>query len=165
MSASNDLQRRVFAAARENGTSSVLFRHAIGRQLGLNVTDAECLSLLSMTGTSTPTELARYTGLTSGAATTMLDRLERAGFVTRRPNPSDRRGVLVEITSKWGETAGPFVAGVQQAHAELIARYSDAELETIADFLTRFTENVKAQTAVIEGMQSPRARERRRQDA
>ena len=165
MSESKDLQRQVLAAARDNGMSSVLFRHAIGRQLGLNVTDAECLSLLSMTGTSTPTELARYTGLTSGAATTMLDRLERAGFITRRPNPSDRRGVLVDITSKWGETAGPLVAGVQQAHADLIARYSDTELETIADFLTRFTDNVKAATAVIEGMRPPRAREHRRQDA
>ena len=52
-----------------------------------------------------------------------------------------------------------------QAHADLIARYSDTELETIADFLTRFTDNVKAQTAVIEGVRAPRAREHRRQDA
>jgi DNA-binding MarR family transcriptional regulator len=111
-----------------------------------------------MTGTSTPTELARYTGLTSGAATTMLDRLERGGFITRRPNPSDRRGVLVEITSKWGETAGPLVAGVQQAHAELIARYTAAELETIADFLNRFTDNVRAQTTIIERMPSVASR-------
>jgi DNA-binding MarR family transcriptional regulator len=150
MDAKNELRQAVLIAARDNGMSSVLFRHAIGRKLGLNVTDSECLSLLSMRGTSTPTELARYTGLTTGSATAMLDRLERAGFITRRPNPADRRGVLVDITDKWGETAGPLVAGVQRAHAELIARYSDAELETIADFLTRFTDNVREQTAVVE---------------
>ena len=151
MDAKNELRQAVLIATRENGMSSVLFRHAIGRKLGLNVTDSECLSLLSMRGTSTPTELARYTGLTTGSATAMLDRLEHAGFITRRPNPSDRRGVLVDITDKWGATAGPLVAGVQRAHAELLARYSDAELETIADFLTRFTDNVKQQTATVEG--------------
>jgi DNA-binding MarR family transcriptional regulator len=151
MDAKNELERQVLAAARENGMSSVLFRRAIGRRLGLNVTDYECLSLLAMRGTSTPTELARYTGLTSGSATAMLDRLERAGFITRRPNPSDRRGVLVDITAKWGATAGPLVAGVQQAHTELLTRYTETELEAIADFLTRFTDNVKAQTALVEG--------------
>jgi DNA-binding MarR family transcriptional regulator len=161
MEAKKDLQQQVLSAARENGMSSVLFRHAVGRKLGLNVTDSECLSLLSMRGTSTPTELARYTGLTTGSATAMLDRLENAGFITRRPNPSDRRGVLVDITDKWGATAGPLVAGVQRAHGELIARYSDAELETIADFLKRFTDNVRAQTAAVEGSAPLGSRSRR----
>jgi DNA-binding MarR family transcriptional regulator len=146
-----DLQKQVFVAARENGVSSVLFRNAIGRKLGLNVTDSECLSLLAIRGgTSTPTELARYTGLTTGSTTAMLDRLAKVGFIRRKPNPKDRRGVLVEITKKWGQTAGPFVAGVQRAHDELIASYSDEELETIADFLTRFTKNVQDQTATLE---------------
>jgi DNA-binding MarR family transcriptional regulator len=150
-----DLERQVFVAARENGVSAVLFRNALGRKLGLNVTDSECLSLLSIRGTSTPTELARYTGLTTGATTAMLDRLEKAGFVRRRPNPKDRRGVLVEITEKWSRTAGPFVTGVQRAHHELIAGYSAEELQTIADFLTRFTQNVREQTEVLERSLSP----------
>ena len=145
-----DLEKKVFAAARDNGISAVVFRNAVARRLGLNITDGECLSLLSIKGISTPTELARYTGLTSGSATTMLDRLERAQFIRRKPNPEDRRGVLIEITKKWSETAGPLVRGVQQAHLELIASYSDEELETIADFLTRFTNNVTEQTKRIE---------------
>jgi DNA-binding MarR family transcriptional regulator len=80
----------------------------------------------------------------------MLDRLERAQFIRRKTNPDDRRGVLIEITKKWIETAGPLVRGVQQAHAELIASYSDEELEIIADFLTRFTNNVTEHTKMIE---------------
>ncbi|HSD56515.1 MAG TPA: MarR family transcriptional regulator [Candidatus Saccharimonadales bacterium] len=150
MESKKDLEKQVMMAAADNGISSVLFRNAIGRKLGLNVTDSECLSLLAIKGTSTPTELARYTGLTTGSTTTMLDRLERANFIKRKPNPNDRRGVLVEISKQWQEKAGPLVAGVQKTHGELLSTYSTAELEIIADFLTRFTENVKVQTKHIE---------------
>jgi len=145
-----DLEKQVFTAARDNGISSVLFRNAVARKLGLNVTDWQCLSILSIKGVSTPTELARFTGLTSGSTTAMLDRLERAQFIRRKANPDDRRGVLIEITKKWRETADPLVRGVQQAHIELIASYSDKELETIADFLTRFTSNVMEHTKRFE---------------
>lgn len=137
-------------AARDQGISSVLFRNAIGRKLGLSVTDNECLSFLTMKGVATPTELSGYTGLTTGSTTAMLDRLEKAGFISRKPNPNDRRGVLVEVNKLWGETAGPLVAGIQQAHRELLATYSESELETIVDFLTRFTNNVKAHTEAIQ---------------
>jgi DNA-binding MarR family transcriptional regulator len=145
-----ELEKAVFIAAQGQGISSVLFRNAVGRKLGLNVTDSECLSLLAITGISTPTELARYTGLTTGSTTAMLDRLEKAHFIRRKPNPNDRRGVLIEIHHHWRETAGPLVAGVQKAHREMIASYSDQELATITDFLTRFTENVKNYTKLIE---------------
>ena len=145
-----DLEKQVFAAARDNGISSVLFRNAIARKLGLNIADYECLSLISIRGISTPTELAHYTGLTSGSMTAMLDRLESAQYIQRKANPDDRRGVLIEITQKWTETAEPLVRSVQQAHAELIASYTDSQLETIADFLRRFTNNVIENTKKIE---------------
>ncbi len=150
MSSRQDLEKQTMMAARDNGVSSVLFRNSIGRKLGLNVTDSECLSFLAIKGTATPTELSQYTGLTTGSTTAMLDRLEKAGFISRKPNPKDRRGVIVEIGKKWMELAGPLVAGVQQAHGELLNRYSDQELEVIADFLTRFTQNVQTQTTKIQ---------------
>jgi DNA-binding MarR family transcriptional regulator len=65
------------------------------------------------------------------------------------PNPKDRRGVLIEINKQYTETVGPFIADLQKAQNELIASYSDKELETIADFLTRFTNNVKERTNTI----------------
>lgn len=150
MEFTRDLEKQVFAAARDNGISSVLFRNAIARKLGLNITDWECLSLISIKGVAKPTELARYTGLTSGSMTAMLDRLEKAQFIRRKTNPEDRRSVLIEITPEWTETAAPLVRSVQQAHAELIAGYSDQELETIADFLMRFTGNVIENIKIIE---------------
>lgn len=150
MPSKEDLERQVLMSAAEYGINAVLFRNAIGRKLGLNITDSECLSVLGTKGISTPTELAHYTGLTTGSTTAMLDRLEKAGFITRRRNPQDRRGVLIEINRESAKTTGPMVAGVQKAHRELIASYSAAELEVIADFLTRFTENVKEHTRLIE---------------
>ena len=150
MISKKDLQKQVFIAAREQGISSVLFRNAIGKKLGLNIADWECLSLLTIKGISTPTELAHYTGLTTGSTTAMLDRLEKANFIRRKPNPNDRRGVLIEINKQSMEIVGPLVLGVQNTHKELIASYSDDELETIEDFLTRFTKNVIEYTKIIE---------------
>jgi DNA-binding MarR family transcriptional regulator len=149
MNSMQELEQQVFMAARDQGIASVLFRNAIARKLGLNATDSECLSFLGIKGMSTPTELGRYTGLTSGSTTAMLDRLEKAGYIRRGPNPNDRRGSLIEIDPRYGEVAMPLVAGVQKAHKELLASYTEEQLTIIADFLTRFTQNVEQQTDEI----------------
>jgi DNA-binding MarR family transcriptional regulator len=150
MDTKQELEMQVFMAARDQGISSVFFRNAIARRLGLNATDSECLSFLGVKGTSTPTELARYTGLTSGSTTAMLDRLEKMGFISRKANPHDRRGVLIEINPQYTEMAMPLVMGVQKAHKKLLASYSSEELKTIADFLVRFTKNVTDHTDKIQ---------------
>ncbi len=150
MHSREDLEKEVMVAARDQGIGSVLFRNALGRKLGVNVTDNECLSFLTIQGVATPSELAHYTGLTTGSTTAMLDRLEKAGFIMRKPNPKDRRGVLIEVNKKWMAAAGPLVAGIQSAHRELLGSYSDKELIVIADFLKRFTYNVHEHTKKIE---------------
>lgn len=140
MSEKQELEKQVITAAREYGISSVLFRNAIGSKLGLSVTDMECLGLLFFKLTCTPTGLSRYTGLTTGATTAMLDRLEKAQLIKRKPNPADRRGVLIEIDKRSIATVGPLFAGARQLQDELVASYSDKELQLIADFLQKFTE-------------------------
>jgi len=80
----------------------------------------------------------------------MLDRLEKAQLIKRRPNPKDRRGVLIEANERSAETVGPMVSGIQKVQSKLIASYSDRELETIADFLTRFAKNVEEYTKTID---------------
>lgn len=150
MNNTEQLQKKVMLAARDQGVGSVLFRNAIGRKLGLSVTDNECMSFLMIKGTATPSELSRYTGLTTGSTTAMLDRLEKTGYITRTPNPSDRRGTIVQANKKWMQAAAPLVSGVQEAHRALLDTYSDAELKVIADFLSRFTRNVLDQVAIIE---------------
>ena len=133
----NDLVKQVNMGAREYGISTVLFRHAVGEILGVNVTDMECLALIFFKGLATPSELARYTGLTSGATTAMLDRLEKAHLIERHPNPQDRRGTLILLTNERTEEVGAMFAAGREAIDRLTSSYSESELETIADYFKR----------------------------
>jgi DNA-binding MarR family transcriptional regulator len=148
----DNVQQQVIHATQEFGIASVLFRNAIGRQLGLNITDIGCLNYLFIKGTSTPTELAHYAGLTTGSATTMIDRLERLQLITRSANPTDRRSLIINIKDGVRERIGPMVSGTQKAQKELLSSYSDTELVAIADFLTRFTNNINESTNTLQNI-------------
>jgi DNA-binding MarR family transcriptional regulator len=146
----DEITYKVLMAARDTNINSVLFRNAMGRKLGLNITESECVTFLGIKGVSTPTEIAKYTGLTSGSTTTMLDRLEKKNIIKRKSNPDDRRGVIIELNEEYGKVAQPLVAGIQKAHRELIDRFSVKELETVINFLTGFTNNIIEHTKKIE---------------
>jgi len=135
-----DLEKQVIMAVREYGISTVLFRNAVGEKLGVNVTDMECLALLFFKGIATPTELSEYTGLSSGATTAMLDRLEKAKLIKRQPNPNDRRGTLIVVEKDSQKKVGPLFATTRIAQDELLASYSEKELEILLDFFEKFTE-------------------------
>lgn len=145
-----DLKTKVLIAARDYGINSILFRNALGRKLNLNVTESMCLSLLGIKSISSPKELADYIGLTTGATTTLLDRLEKKNFIKRRPNPKDRRGILIEFDDEYSKKAAKLVAGIGKANLDLVNSYSDKDLEIITDFLTRFTQNIVENTKKIE---------------
>lgn len=134
-----DLKQRALKAVREYGIHLTLFRNAMDERQGLNTTDSECLRLLFLKGIATPSELARHTGLTSGATTAMLDRLERAGFIERRPNPDDRRGTLIVPSISGAEKAASWFESARKAQDELISSYSEEELQIICDVFERFT--------------------------
>ena len=137
-SAETDLRRRALAAVRDYGIHLTLFRNAVSEWAGLNTTDMECLRLLFLKGTATPTELARQTGLTSGATTAMLDRLEKAGLLERHPNPDDRRGTLITPAKSAAARAASWFESARNAQDELLSSYSESELEIIADVFERF---------------------------
>ena len=124
-----DLVKQLNWGASEYGISTVLFRHAVGGILGVNLTDMECLALIFFKGLASPTELAQYTGLTSGATTAMLDRLEKAHLIERRPNPHDRRGILIVQTNERREEIGGMFIPLRQAIVKLTSSYSEAELD------------------------------------
>ncbi len=134
----SDLRRRALNAVRDYGVELAQFRSAMDEWVGLNATDMECLRRLFLEGVSTPSKLARYTGLTSGATTAMLDRLEKAGLIERRPNPDDRRGTLIFPAKSSAEKAASWFESARKAQAELIAQFSEKELEVIADVFERF---------------------------
>jgi DNA-binding MarR family transcriptional regulator len=137
-STKTELKKRALMAVREYGVSLTQFRNAMSEWAGLNATDMECLRLLFQKGIATPSELARHTGLTSGAATAMLDRLERAGLIERRPNPNDRRGTLIAPEKSSAEKMASWFESARQAQDELISSYSESELEIIADVFGRY---------------------------
>jgi DNA-binding MarR family transcriptional regulator len=111
------------------------------RRLGINRTDLRCLSRLSARGALTATELAAAAGLTGGATTTVIDRLERAGLAQRVRDRADRRRVLVHLTARAEELSteiwGPVVTDAQ---AEL-RQFTMAELELIDRFLSCALDN------------------------
>jgi len=81
-------------------------------QFGLSLPDWQVLSTLRNSGSRTPGVLARYLELSSGAMTSRLDALERAGHIRRVPDPEDRRSVLIEITDA-GRAAWEKAATIQ----------------------------------------------------
>jgi DNA-binding MarR family transcriptional regulator len=137
-STKTDLKKRALMAVRDYGVNLTQFRNAMSEWAGLNVTDMECLRLLFLKGLATPSELSRFTGLTSGATTAMLDRLERAGLIERRPNPNDRRGTLIAPVQSSGEKVASWFESARVAQDELVSGYSESELEIIADAFERF---------------------------
>ena len=137
-STKTDLKIRALMAVRDYGVNLTHFRNAMNEWAGLNATDMECLRLLSQKGTATPTELAKHTGLTSGATTAMLDRLEKAGLIERRPNPNDRRGTLIAPEKSSNAKMAAWFESARKAQDALMSTYSESELEVIADVFERF---------------------------
>src|SRR3954469_10432310 len=84
-------------AMRRASALGVILSQAVARKAGLNSVDLECLDLLVTGGPATAGQIGQRTGLTSGAVTGLIDRLEQAGFVRRTPDRHDRRKVLVEV--------------------------------------------------------------------
>jgi len=128
-------------AVQELQDATDLIDELAARRLGINRTDLRCLSRLSARGPLTASELAAAAGLTGGATTTAIDRLERAGLAERVRDTADRRRVLVHLTDK-AETAiheiwGPIAA---DARAELL-QFSTADLDLIEAFLRRALNN------------------------
>lgn len=150
MKAKEKLQFDVLMAARDNGISSIIFRNAMAKKFGLNLTESLAITLLGINSVSTPTDLSKFIGLTTGATTTLIDRLEKKNIIRRKANPNDRRGTIIEVTEEYSKKAQKLVAGIAKANQELISQYSDKELKVIADFLNKFTNNITNQTKEIE---------------
>jgi DNA-binding MarR family transcriptional regulator len=118
---------------------------------GLNRTDMRGLEIVSRQGPLAPTELARLLGFTTGGVTTVIDRLERAGYVRRRPDRSDRRRLLVEATPLTAARDIEVFADLVRATAESLADYSAADLALIHQFLETTREITTAHAIAIVG--------------
>jgi DNA-binding MarR family transcriptional regulator len=122
---------------------------AMAEAAGLNTTDWFALSVLAEAGPLTSGALAERTGLTTGATTRLIDRLERAGHARRVADPGDRRKVLVEHVANLDVET---IVGPSRRHlAEVLQRYTPEQLDLLFDFFERAAPALHTATAEIRG--------------
>src|ERR1700744_6123533 len=119
---------------RRSSAQGVLYGQAVANVAGISGSDLECLDFLTLEGRVTAGRLAEVTGLTTGAITGVVDRLEKAGYVRRVRDASDRRKVFIEIVPESVAKVGRYYEHLQRAMAELWSTYSDADLKLVLQF-------------------------------
>ncbi|MEU4159463.1 MarR family transcriptional regulator [Actinoplanes sp. NPDC026670] len=140
-SAIADLMR----AGRENSRLSVVFRYAVADRLGLTVSDLECLDFLADVESATAGQIAERTNVTTGAVTSMLRRLQQAGWVTAERDPSDRRRVIVTLRpERAAELERPYERFAGRV-GQLVEGYSVDELVLLARHFGRMQEMYRAE--------------------
>jgi DNA-binding MarR family transcriptional regulator len=132
---------------------------AVALQFGLNRTDLRCLAILYRRGRVAAGELADESGLTPGAITTVLDRLERGGYANRVADPSDRRRVLVVSTAATREIGARIQGEVELATRALLEGRSTTELTVIRDYLRGTRGVYESQIAALTAEAAPGAGE------
>jgi DNA-binding MarR family transcriptional regulator len=158
-----DLVQKVVLGERENNIEAVLFHQAVGQILGVNVTDMKCLDIITLRGSASPTQLATLTGLSTGATTVMIDRLEHRQLIMRRSNPNDRRGKIVVLTKRAKGTLPVLFKSLAAAMQELASSYTGEELAVLADFFAKTASVWKTERDRLKfmGRKKPERRQRR----
>jgi predicted ArsR family transcriptional regulator len=139
-----------FVIGRELGARSILFHQALANLAGVSVTDLKCLDYVERRGDVTAGDLAQWTGLTTGAITAAVDRLEKAGLAKRERSETDRRKVYIRLChSPTMARLLPFYEALGRESAQMVTRYSTEQLETIKDFCERCIEIMRRQTEAV----------------
>jgi DNA-binding MarR family transcriptional regulator len=137
---------RLAQLTRRNSTATVLYHHAMAERLGLGPSDHKCLDLLLQHRELTGSRLADMTGLTTGAVTGVVNRLEAAGFLRRRPDPADgRRQLLEPVPERVGEVAAVFEDNGPDLD-RLIADMTPDQVDAVLTFLSRATDALEERT-------------------
>jgi DNA-binding MarR family transcriptional regulator len=157
-----ELLERFMREISRNSTWTVIYHQALASKVGLNPTDLKCAGLLLETGAITSGELGELVGLTTGAITGVIDRLEKFGLVERIKDPTDRRKVVVQVISDQArmgqlasdptqlqEMASAFGALGEASSRLLSTRYNSKELALILDFVETATQLMRDQTAKL----------------
>jgi DNA-binding MarR family transcriptional regulator len=134
--------------ARRHSTAVVLFHHAVAERLGLGPTDHKCLDLLRERGTITGSELAAITGLTTGAITGVVARLEQAGYVRRESDPHDGRKQILYPALQQSPIQG-VIEPLRTDVASSLEDFDARQLAAIAEFLTRSTDLIYRHTGLL----------------
>jgi DNA-binding MarR family transcriptional regulator len=120
---------------RTSGNQDDAFDNLAAQRLGVNETDLHCLNIVENAGGITAGKLAVLSGLTTGAVTGVIDRLEHRGFARRVQDPEDRRRVRIEVTRAFHAHADKIWGPVRADWGRALAKFSNEELELITEFL------------------------------
>jgi DNA-binding MarR family transcriptional regulator len=139
-------------ALRRSSAQGVIFGQTVANTVGISGSDLECLDFLNLEGRVTAGRLAEVTGLTTGAITGVVDRLEKAGLVRRERDPADRRKVFIGIVPENVAKVGRFYEHMKRGMIKLWESYSDAELRLLLEFASRGYETMLAATEELKSM-------------
>ena len=139
-------------AMRRSSAQGVLFGQTVANRVGLSNSDMECLDFLILEGRVTAGRLAEVTGLTTGAITGVVDRLEQAGLVRRERDDHDRRKVFIAAVPENTAKIGKFYEHLQRAMLKVWDSYSDAELRLLLGFAMQGYETMLAATEELKAM-------------
>ncbi|MFI6602216.1 MarR family winged helix-turn-helix transcriptional regulator [Nonomuraea sp. NPDC050536] len=128
------------------------FDEAAALYLGVNRTDLRCLEVLLQDQEMTPSQLGMALGLTTGSVTAMLDRLEKLGYLTRSPDPGDRRKVIVRATEETAAKSWELYGPIVQEGSSIPASYTDEQVELLLDFTRRSRELYERHVARVREM-------------
>ena len=139
----------VSGLGRDMATAVITFHETLARRAGMSAAETRCLGVLGRMQVATPGQLAQATGLTTGAITGIVDRLEKAGYAKREPNPADRRSLLIRAVNqdKVGQILGPIYDSLREAMTQMASRYTPEQLEIIARYLEDTTAVLQSETA------------------
>jgi len=126
---------RLINAVRANQTADDLFDECVVEFLGVSRSDGRCLDIVDRLGKVTAGRLAAESGLTTGSVTVLVDRLERAGYLTRTRDTEDRRKVWIEVTGRTRELNHKLFSHLSEVMRPLFDRFSPEQIEAIVDFL------------------------------
>jgi DNA-binding MarR family transcriptional regulator len=135
----NSLIHELGREFRVNGNHEHAFDNLAAERLGVNRTDLNCLDIIQRVGSVTAGQLAAESGLTTGAVTAVLDRLERAGYVRRVRDDVDRRRVMVEVTPSFQELAWEVWGPMKDDWDALMRKHTNDELEFLLGFMREST--------------------------
>jgi len=146
------LMQELENALRRGSAQGAIFGQTVANTVGISGSDLECLDFLNLEGRVTAGRLAEVTGLTTGAITGVVDRLEKAGMVRRERDPDDRRKVFIATVPENVARVGRFYENMQKGMVKLWETYSDAELRLLVGFATKGYETMLAATEELKSM-------------
>jgi len=131
------LMQELEHAVRKSSALGVIFGQTVANAVGVASSDLECLDFLNLEGRVTAGRLAELTGLTTGAITGVIDRMEKVGLVRRERDEEDRRKVYVAIVPEALARIGRYYEPLQKAVTKDWEGYTDAELRLLLRFMTQ----------------------------